>query len=311
MLFDSAMIDRLDAQLREILLVLPNDPELYNFSAMPPLHMRATCKALCFPDLGFGSIGATQYLKIPGPDGNTIPTKMYYPKSPLRHRGLPRVPLIIYFHGGGWVSCDIDTHDNFCRALTKISGMLVASIEYRLGPESPFPAAPEDCYAATDWLSKHATTFGGDPSRLIIGGDSAGGNLATVVALMNCERRNFSLLHQLLLYPSTQWEDWYIKGYLAKPEDAKHPWVAPLLASSLRGLPPATIVTAEFDGLNAQIDAYQNKLLADGVSVERLHYTGTIHGFLTTYGGLDHAHQAMEEIGDMLRRVAKHAYDKE
>jgi acetyl esterase len=221
----------------------------------------------------------------------------------MRARQQAPRPLIVYFHGGGWVSCDIETHDSFCRALAKLTDAVVASVEYRLGPEAPFPAAPEDCYAAVQWLSEHSAQVHIDPNRIVVAGDSAGGNLAAVVSLMNVERQAFAICHQLLLYPSSRWEDWFIKGYLADNNDAQNPWVAPLLAPDVQGLPSATIVTAEFDGLNAQIDAYQDKLLASQIEVKRLHYAGTVHGFLTIYADLDHARQALQEIAAHIKSV--------
>lgn len=301
MLFDSTMFERLDPQIKESMLALPTDMKFDDFSELQPLVMRAYCKGMCFPDPGFGSIAATQYVDIPGPEGNRISTKLYFPESPLRARLQPPRPIIVYFHGGGWVSCDIETHDSFCRAFCKLTDAVVASVDYRRGPEAPFPAAPEDCYAATRWLSEHAGQFHVDPELMVVAGDSAGGNLAAVVALMNLARKEFAIRHQLLLYPSTRWENWFIKGYLANSEDARHPWVAPVLASNVEGLPPATIVTAEFDGLNSQIDAYQQKLVSGGVDVRRLHYPGTLHGFLTIYADLDHARKALQEIAACIR----------
>lgn len=305
MLFDPSMIERLDPQIQALMQSIPTDMQFDDFSELDPLTMRAYCKGMVFPDPGFGSIAATQYVDIPGPDGNTIPTKLYFPEAPVRARLEAPRPLIVYFHGGGWVSCDIETHDSFCRALCKLTDAVVASVDYRRGPEAPFPAAPEDCFAATLWLTQQAEQFHVDPTRLVVAGDSAGGNLAAVVALMNRSRKACEIRHQLLLYPSSRWERWFIRGYLATSEDAENPWVAPLLAPEVSGLPPATIVTAEFDGLNAQIDAYQDKLAAGGVDVTRLHYAGTLHGFLTIYADLDHARKALQEIAARIRAVTQ------
>jgi len=307
MLFDPTMFDRLDPQIQESMRAAPTDMKFDNFSELNPLEMRGFCKAMCFPDPGFGSIAATQYVEVAGPDGNEIPVKLYFPEAPLRARLQPPRPLIAYYHGGGWVSCDIETHDSFCRALCKLTGAVIASVDYRLGPEAPFPAAPEDCFVATQWLSEHAALLHIDPNRIVVAGDSAGGNLAAVVSLMNAERKAFAICHQLLIYPSARWESWFIKGYLADVKDAQHPWVAPLLALDVRGLPSATIVTAEFDGLNVQIDEYQEKLIAAGVEVKRLNYAGTVHGFLTIYADLDHARKALQEIAMHIRSVTQRA----
>lgn len=301
MLFDTTLFDRLDDELKAELLAAPL-LETDDFSGLSPQVMRAYCKAMYIPDAGFGSIAGTRRVDIEGPGGNIIPAKLYFATTP--RTGAPDTALIAYFHGGGWVSCDIESHDNFCRALCKITGFTVLSVDYRLAPEAPFPAAPEDCYAATRWLGAHAAQLGGDAARLIVAGDSAGGNLAAAVALMSRERGEFSLFHQLLIYPSTRWESWFINGYLASPGDALHPWVSPLLAPDLRGLAPATLVSAEFDGLNAQIDAYQERLIAADVAVRRLHYRKTLHGFLMQYGHLRHAREALAEIGAHLRRIA-------
>lgn len=307
MLFDPNDFDRLDPQIQELMRAMPTDMKFDNFSELDPLEMRSYCKAMCFPDPGFGSIAATQYVEVPGLEDNLIPVKLYFPESPLRARLQAPRPLIAYYHGGGWVSCDIETHDSFCRALCKLTDAVVASVDYRLAPEAPFPGPPKDCYAATRWLSEHAAQLHIDPNRIVVAGDSAGGNLAAVVCLMNAEWKAFNICHQLLIYPSARWENWFIKGYLADINDAQDPWVAPLLAPRVQGLPSATIVTAEFDGLNPQVDEYQKKLSAAGIDVKRLNYAGTVHGFLTIYADLDHARIALQEIAMQIRAVTSRA----
>jgi acetyl esterase len=229
---------------------------------------------------------------IPGPAGD-MPVRIYAPA------GSGPFPVLVFFHGGGWVICDLDTHDGHCRSLCNGAGCVVVSVDYRLAPEHKFPAAPEDCYAATQWVAAHAAEINGDPARLAIGGDSAGGNLTAVVAQMARDQRGPALLFQLLIYPATDFtftgpsltenadgyfltaEDmrWFSGYYLRDPADRTNPLASPLLAADLSNLPPALVITAEFDPLRDEGEAYGQRLKQAGVPTSISRYPGMIHGF--------------------------------
>src|SRR5439155_12753345 len=199
---------------------------------------------------------------IPGPVGE-LPIKIYTP------RGSGPFPVLVFFHTGGWQVGDLNTQDPMCRRLTNLVGCIVIAVDYRLAPEHPFPAAPEDCYAATQWVATHADQFQGDPARIAVGGDSAGGNLATVVALMARDRGVPKLVFQLMICPATDFRlnslsmekysegynvtkqqmIWIRNNYLPNIVDITHPLASPLLAPDLSILPPALIITAEYDPL--------------------------------------------------------------
>ena len=198
---------------------------------------------------------------------------------------------------------------------------LVVSVDYRLAPEHPFPAAPEDCYAATAWLAEHCAELGGDPARLAVGGDSAGGNLAAAVALMARERGGPPLAHQLLIYPVTDYAfdtasyrenaegymltlplmEWFWNHYLADPAQGDNELASPLRAASLAQLPPATVITAEFDPLRDEGEAYAQRLSDAGVKTEMTRYDGVFHGFFGMGAAIDKAKQAVDEACTALR----------
>ncbi len=211
--------------------------------------------------------------RIPGPAGE-IPIRLYVAEPGGPH------PALVYFHGGGFVICSLETHDHTCRALARASGCNVVSVDYRLAPEAKFPAAPEDCYAAVAWVADHAASLGIDPSRVAVGGDSAGGNLAAVVTQMARERGGPPLRFQLLVYPVTDhaFETasyhanaegymltrktmiWFWEQYLARPEQGREALASPLRAEKLDGLPPAFVITDEFDPLRDEGEAYADRL---------------------------------------------------
>lgn len=230
---------------------------------------------------------------IPGPDGE-IGIRVYRPA------GDGPFPLHVFFHGGGWVIGDLDTHDADCRELCAGAGCVVVAVDYRLAPEHPFPAAPEDCYAATCWAAEHAAELGAKPGPISVGGDSAGGNLAAVVSLLARDRGGPEIALQLLVYPVTdaamdttsfrtnadgymltaEGMRWFWDHYcpVAERED---PRASPLRAASLEGLPPALVMTAEFDPLCDEGEAYARALQAAGVTVDLRRYDGLIHGFFS------------------------------
>jgi acetyl esterase len=263
-------------------------------------------------------IGSVRNLVTDG----AIPLRVYRPA------GVPdsaRLPAYVYFHGGGWVIGDLETHDVICRQLTAEAGVSVVSVDYRLAPEHRFPAAADDAWAATRWVVAHAAEMGVDGARLAVGGDSAGGNLAAVVALLARDAGAPAIALQVLLYPVTDvaaesrsYQDfadgylltrdsmrWFIAHYLSKPAEATDWRVSPRRAPSLDGLPPALIVTAGFDPLRDEGEAYATRLREAGVRVDYACYGGMIHGFVPMGRLLDTAGRAVSLIGGTLRQALR------
>ncbi len=257
---------------------------------------------------------------IPGP-GSDIPVRVYTPE------GTGPFPALVFFHGGGWVLSNLDTHDGICRQLANKGGCVVVNVDYRLAPEHKFPAAPEDCFAATEWVANNASSLNVDPKRIAVGGDSAGGNLATVVALMAHEHGGPALVYQLLIYPVTDYHTpgtrsyveksegynlsrddmvWFWGQYLSDEAEAYHPYASPLRAESLRGLPPAFIITAEHDPLRDEGEAYAARLQAEGVTTVLKRFPGVIHGFFNMSGVIDLGKQAIADAGAALREAFAH-----
>ena len=210
------------------------------------------------------------------------------------------LPVMVHFHGGGWVLMDLGTHDGYCRTLANRSGCAVVAVEYRKAPEFPFPVPVEDCYAALQWVVAQAAALGIDAGRVGVVGDSAGGNLATAVALMARDQGGPALRLQLLTYPAVDATmsapsitenagapllgkpqmAWFWQHYNAAHADPRDPRLSPLYAASFAGLPPTLLCTAEFDPLRDEGEAYADKLRAAGVTVEYLRFGGVFHGFL-------------------------------
>jgi acetyl esterase len=230
--------------------------------------------------------------RVPGPAGE-IPLRVYRPESGAT------LPALVYFHGGGWVIGSVETHDGSCRDLANRIGCVVVSVGYRLAPEHPYPAATEDCYAATKWVSENAAELGVDPGRIGIGGDSAGGNLTAAVALMARDRGGPALRHQLLVYPVTDADfnrasyrenaegyllttkamEWFWGHYVPDPAQRQDAYAAPLRAADLSGLPPAFVLTAEYDPLRDEGEALARRLEQAGVKTRLTRFVGAIHGF--------------------------------
>lgn len=237
--------------------------------------------------------------------------------------GTEALPALVYFHGGGWTIGDLDTHDTVCRELAAGARCAVFSVEYRLGPEHPFPAAVEDAVAATRYVHENASALGVDPARIAVGGDSAGGNLAAVVALVARDTGGPPLAFQLLVYPATDQRldtpshRRNARGYLLEREGieffrrcylpdagAYTDWRAsPLLAARHDGLPPALVVTAGYDPLRDEGKAYAERLKAAGVEIEYREYPDMVHGFLLLGGVLDTANEAVAHCCAALRRA--------
>ena len=264
-------------------------------------------------------IGTVKDLTADGPAG-PIPIRLYRPKGVPASTALP---VLVFFHGGGWVIGDLETHDVLCRQLTAGAGISVVNVDYRLAPEHKFPAAIDDAWAATRWVAAHAAELGIDPRRLAVGGDSAGGNLAAVVALLARDGGTPSIALQVLIYPvtdvgaeSSSYTDfadgfmltrdsmrWFIAQYLAGKNDAEDWRVSPARASSLAGVAPALVVTAGFDPLRDEGDAYARKLREAGVCVDALCYGGMIHGFMPMGRLIESGNRAVAHVAASLRQA--------
>ncbi len=251
---------------------------------------------------------------LPGPRGE-IPVRVYTPE------GRAPFPVLVYFHGGGWVIGNLETHDGLCRHLANAAHCVVVSVDYRLAPEHPFPASGEDAYAATRWVAGNAAALGGDAKRIAVGGDSAGGNLSAVVSLMARDRGGPPIVFQLLVYPATDLPSanmsyrengegyfltaksmhWFFAHYCGANPDASDPYLCPLRAKNLGGLPPALVVTAEFDPLRDEGEAYAARLREAGVRTKLTRYPGMIHGFFGMGPLLTQARAATREAADALR----------
>src|SRR5262245_14307520 len=289
-------------------------------SGVPPLHTLSVQAARqliidLFVTKGDREpVGRVEDREVPGPAGS-IPIRIYTPG------GTGPWPVLVFFHGGGWTIGNLETHDAPCRALTNAVGCLVVSVDYRLAPEHKYPAAPDDCYTATCWVANHAAEIGGDPRRIAVGGDSAGGNLAAVVSQTARDLGGPPLVFQLLVYPVTDHRfdtpsyrenadgyfltrdamEWFFNHYLARSADGDQPAASPLRAADVRGLPPAFVMTAEYDPLRDEAEAYAARLREAGVRVAMTRYAGTIHGFFSMGNLLSAGKQGMEDAAAALR----------
>lgn len=263
-------------------------------------------------------VARVQDRTIPGP-AQPIPIRVYWPVTARN------LPALIYFHGGGWVIGNLDSVDRSCRALANASGCVLISVDYRLAPEHRFPAAVEDADAAVRYVAEHAAEFDIDPNRIAVGGDSAGGNLATVACLIARDRGGPHIAFQLLVYPVTDYEDsrpsmqefaqgylltrpamdYFWVHYLPRPEEGRHPHASPMRAESLAGLPPAMLITAECDPIRDQGEAYAERLREAGIPVSVKRYEGAIHVFFNLAGVIDSGKQAIADAGDALRTALR------
>jgi acetyl esterase len=306
---------------------VPLDPQLQAMrdqrarSGVPPLYTLslAQARAADLADIQAGAgdpepVHQVVERDVPGPAG-PLTVRVYRPAGPVGP-----LPALMYFFGGGWTLGSLDTSDAVCRRLANAASCLVVSVGYRLAPESKFPAAVEDCFAATAWVAVHGGEIGADPARLAVGGDSAGGNLAAAVTLLARERGGVELAGQLLVYPNTDYladtasmragtdealfnrrsVAWYWDHYLSTPDDGGNPLVAPLRAPSLHGLPPALVITAEYDPLRDEGELYARRLAEAGVPVEATRYDGMAHGFFTMVGTLPAAQLAIAQAAAAL-----------
>jgi len=307
---------------------MPIDPQVRGFldemKALdaPPLHTLGPEKARVAAAVDSGAVerrpplADKQDRTVPGPAG-PIPVRIYVP------RGDGPFPVLVFYHGGGWVLGGIATHDVTCCQLADAAACLVVSVDYRLAPEHKFPAAVDDAYRAAEWVFEHAESFGADARRVAVGGDSAGGNLAAAVCLMARDRNSFRPRFQLLIYPivdcnlntpsylqnaegcflTRETMKWFWECYLRSDEDGRHPYASPLRAEDLGGLPEAMVITAEYDPLRDEGEAYAARLRQAGVPVTQTRYDGMIHAFFRRTAQFDKARAAMQEVSEALKRA--------
>jgi acetyl esterase len=263
---------------------------------------------------------SVETLAIPAPHGS-IPARIYTPKTLRTKDGL--APILVFFHGGGWVIGDLDSHDVVCRKLADEGQLLVVSVDYRLAPEHKFPAAVDDAIAATKWIAANAKQFGADAARLLVGGDSAGGNLAAVVAISARDGNGPAIAGQVLIYPATDFTmahpshrepetsillthsviKWFRDHYLNGAADVGDWRASPARANTLVGLPPAYVLTAGADPLRDEGDEYAARLKEAGVPVTYRTFPGQFHGFFTMGKLLQQANVAAKEIGVWLKAL--------
>jgi acetyl esterase len=261
------------------------------------------------------AVAQVENRSIPGP-GGPLAIRLY------RDDTGGNLPITVFFHGGGFVIGNLDSHDNICRCLARRSGSLVVSVDYRLAPETRFPGAVKDACAALAWVHRNAREIGGDASRIAVAGDSAGGNLAAVAA-QHWRDHGPALRHQLLLYPVTDWRadtesyrnyakgyfltwdmmNWFTQQYLPDDKAADDLRASPLRSRDLSGLASATVITAEYDPLRDEGEAYARAMRAAGVAVELHRWPGQIHGFASMLGVLDAADQALSTAAQALREA--------
>jgi acetyl esterase len=289
---------------------------------LPPFHEQAIEQLRDQMDMSTRFLGELPKVArvedrdIPGP-GGLLRVRIITPLA----AGTGPLAVLVYFHGGGWVLGNLESHEGICRSLANAGGVIVVIVDYRLAPEHRFPAAVLDAYTATRWAAEHAAEFGGDPLRIAVAGDSSGGNLAAVTCLMARDRGGPLLKFQVLLYPITDCDldtksyienaegyfltrsemAWYWDHYVKNAEDRLHPHASPLRAANLSGLPPALVLTAEFDVLRVEGEAYARRLQEAGVALKLRRYDGMIHGFIRRYPFFDQGRVAIEEIGRELR----------
>lgn len=266
-------------------------------------------------------VGSVENRAIPGPAGD-IPVRIYHPLDPSGAVGA--LPVLVYFHGGGFVLCDLDSHDSCCRRLANGIGAVVVSVDYRLAPEHPYPAAVEDAWAATEWAAAHATELGGDPARLVVAGDSAGGNLAAVVAMTARDRGGPPIAFQVLIYPvvdqrrksslssphtksgvlTAEHMQWFTAQYLGGSGAHAEVSASPILGD-MTELPDGHVLTGALDPLCEEGEEYARMLSAGGAKVSVRRYERGFHGFFNLADHLPAAAEATEDVcavvGDALK----------
>jgi len=265
------------------------------------------------------AVAEVRELAAQGPHG-AIPLRFY--RSRAATPGEPQ-PVVVFFHGGGWVFCDLDTHDNLCRSLANVAECAVIAVDYRLAPENKFPVAVDDAFAATQWVAANAQTLGLNPARLAVAGDSAGGNLATVVSLMAARSGAIEIAYQVLLYPTTDLAlthdsyrragqqfnlttaamRWFRELYLTAPDEVDDWRASPLRAKEFANMPPAFIATAGCDPLCDEGEAYARLLERNEVPVTLRHFPGQMHGFASMVGFVRAAEEVLADAGAAIKQA--------
>lgn len=305
----------LDPQVKALLDAMAANPAP-KLTELPVAQGREMYRGMAATlDLQGVPIGKVEDRHIPGPAGE-IPVRIYTPVA----AGSDALPVLVYFHGGGWVIGDLETHDALCRTFANEAGVKVVAVDYRLAPEHVFPAAVDDCYAAVKWVEENGGAIGIDVTRIAVAGDSAGGNLAAVVSQIAKAEKGPKIAFQLLIYPVTDTDVdtgsykanaegyllerdgmiWFFDHYL-KGADRNDPRVAPLKAESLSGLPQAYVVTAGFDPLRDEGRAYADALKAAGVKTEHVNYDGMVHGFFNQQAVFDVGREAVKVAAKALK----------
>lgn len=302
-------------------------------SEVPPLHQLSVEQArkgyadFLSVERDLGSLADVRDSVVPGPDGNNIPIRVYTPEGDGPH------PVLVWMHGGGFLLGDIESYDPVCRVLADELDCVVVSPDYRLAPEHKFPAGLRDCYEVVDWAASRTEILNGDPDRIMVGGDSAGGNLAAAVTLMARDKGGPDIDYQILVYPTTTFSyefadepsgdgnyfitepdlQWSWENYLQNEIDGMSPYASPLQANDLSDLPPATVLTAEFDPLKEEGIDYAERLADAGVSVEHSHYDEMVHAFFTNVAEprVEQAWDAIAEIEANLEDAFEDEPEKE
>lgn len=285
------------------------------FNGMTAQQARAMMDQMRVP-MPIEPVHEVRDITIPGPVGD-IPARLYRPSA------ANNLPVLLWFHGGGWVIGSVEGSDPTTRSLANLTGCAVVSVDYHMAPEYKFPIPVEDCYAATAWVTQHAAELGVDGTKVAVGGDSAGGNLAAVVAIMAKERGGPKISHQCLVYPVADYNfgtesytnnangylltvgsmKWFWNHYLNNPMEGLNHHASPLQTADLSGLPPALVITAEYDPLCSEGEALATRLAAAGVPVERKRYDGMIHGFFGMAASMDDAKAAVDQASEALKRA--------
>ena len=323
-----AFLKKLDPQMLEVVetALKTKQPPLHELTAeqarrqVPP-GVAAVLVAKKRGNPAKEEVGDLDKIKIPGAAGE-LDAILYRPAGNKGKEG-PTLPALVFFHGGGFVIADAKTYDASTRALADTGNCVVISVDYRRAPENKFPAAVEDAYAATQYIITHAAEHNIDPGRVAVGGESAGGNLATEVCLLAKERKGVMPVHQLLIYPVTDWKSerpshteyadspvlpeknlpWFAGMYFNSPADARKPLASPIYSDDLKGLPSATIINAQCDVLADDGKAYAEKLEAAGVKVNHEVYKGVTHEFFGMGLAVDRAKAAETFAGEQLQKA--------
>jgi len=260
-------------------------------------------------------MGTVTDTRIPSEE-HTIPVRVYNPSKG------EKLPILVFYHGGGWVICDLDTHDQMAKLLATHINAVVVSVDYRLAPEYNFSSGLQDCYDSLIWCKKNAEKFGADPTKIIVAGDSAGGNLAAATAILSGRKKEVKVSLQLLLFPVTDISsterdsyrnyregymltpeemEWYKNHYISKEEDVTDPLVSPLLNKDFDNIAPACIVTGEYDILRDEAEEYARTLHRHGIPVQCTRYNGVIHGFLSMDKFVSGIETMYRTIGEQVR----------